>query len=303
MAEWKLASAEQTKGLLDKSNKFLGNSNLRACIVLIPLALDPKKAILTLGGIVSAAVRSFEIWWDSTKQELNIMIISSEPDLDKFKQSLINAYPNIDFEDSDELVPDWFEKENKNDYQIFDIGYEHGHFFTIFDQARAHQLITQIANTIQLSKNAWVQFVFTQNSLVPHLQKHYSKISKHYKTVTKTDYTGQWDGLVSEGEGPRDHPEKFGEFARNFKILDNFSRGKLQASQTVMSIRGVIDSNEELSLDFSEIESLPVENIRSNIEHLTKNTYYYNDFFSEKKPDYIKINSKKQNIKKLTCLG
>ena len=97
--------------------------------------IGSKKAILTLGGIVSAAVRSFEIWWDSTKQELNIMIISSEPDLDKFKQSLINAYPNIDFEDSDELVPDWFEKENKNDYQIFDIGYEHGHFFTIFDQA------------------------------------------------------------------------------------------------------------------------------------------------------------------------
>ncbi|MBA4719409.1 MAG: hypothetical protein HRO68_10085 [Nitrosopumilus sp.] len=66
-----------------------------------------------------------------------------------------------------------------------------------------------------------------------------------------------------------------------------------------MSIRGVIDSNEKLSLDFSEIESLPVENIRSNIKHLTKNTYHYNDFFSEKKPDYIKINSKKTKYQKI----
>lgn len=110
------------------------------------------------------------------------------------------------------------------------------------DQARAHQLMSQIANTIQLSQNAWVQFVFTQHSLTSQLQNHYSKISTHFKTITKSDYTSQWDGLLTEGPGPRDHPEKFGEFAKNFKAIDNFSRLKMQASQTVMHVRGLVDS-------------------------------------------------------------
>ena len=238
MADWRLANAEKIPGLFDESKKYLGNSNLAACIILIPTAMDPKKAILTLSGIVSASIRSFEIWWSSKKQELDIVIVSSQHDLDKYKQALLNAYPNVDFEDIDKLTPSWFDKTSEKNYQVFDIGYEHGHFTTMFDQARAHQLITQIANTIQLSENAWIQFVFTQHSLTSQLQNHYSKISTHYKTVTKSDHTGQFDGLISESEGPRDHPEKFGEFAKNFKTIDNFSRLKMQASQTVMHIPG-----------------------------------------------------------------
>ncbi len=39
-----------------------------------------------------------------------------------------NMYPNIDFEDIDDLEPEWFEK--SKDYQIFDVGYKHGHFST-----------------------------------------------------------------------------------------------------------------------------------------------------------------------------
>ena len=52
-------------------------------------------------------------------------------------------------------------------------------------------------------------------------------------------------------------------------------------------------------LDFSEIESLPVENIRSNIEHLTKHTYSFDKFYCTKKPDHIKINSKKTKFQKI----
>ena len=187
----------------------------------------------------------------------------------------------------------------KKNYKVFDIGYQHGHFFTVFDKAKSHQLITQISNTIQLSKNAWIQFVFASYPLTDQLQKHISKISKHYSTVIKSDYVGQFDGIISEGSGPRDHPEKFGDFATHYKTIEQFSNLKTQSMQTLLSIRGVVDSNEELSLDFSEIESLPVENIRSNIEHVTKNNYSLDSFHSEKKPQHITINKQKTRLQRV----
>ena len=113
MGEWKLANSKKPEGLLDKSSKFLGTKNLVTSHVIIPDTMDAKSAVLSLAGIVSAGVRSFEIWWDSHRQSLDIVIVATEPDLDKFKQSITNAYPNADFEDMDETVPDWFDQEEK----------------------------------------------------------------------------------------------------------------------------------------------------------------------------------------------
>ena len=296
MADWRLSSKEKSKGLLNKSDKFLGHSNLKACIISVPTSMDPKLAILSLSGIVSAGIRSFELWWDSKLQTLDIVIVASEADLDKFKQSLINAYPNIDFEDLDDITPEWFDK--TNNYEIFDVGYQHGHFFTIFDKVRAHQIISNIANTIQLSKNAWIQIVFKSHPLIDDFQKFLQKTSRHYKTVTRTDYVSELDGFVSSN-GPGDHPEKYGEFAKNFKTIENYSSLKTQSLQTIVSIRGLIDSNNELDLDFSPIESLPVENLRSAIEHMSKNTYSYKDFYDEKNQKHIKINSKKTKFQRI----
>ena len=74
---------------------------------------------------------------------------------------------------------------------------------------------------------------------------------------------------------------------------------KTQGSHVMIVIRGVIESNVDLDLDFSEIESLPVENIRSNFEHVTKNIYKYDNFYSEKNPQYIKVNSEKTAKQKI----
>lgn len=62
-------------------------------------------------------------------------------------------------------------------------------------------------------------------------------------------------------------------------------------------------THEELLLDFSEIESLPVENVRSNIEHITKHVYSYDRFHCSKKPEHIKINSKKTKLQRIDAFG
>ena len=88
MADWRLSSKTKAKGLLDNTGRFLGHSNLKACIISVPTSMDPKQAIISLSGIVSAGIRSFELWWDSKLQTLDVIITASEADLDKFKQSL-----------------------------------------------------------------------------------------------------------------------------------------------------------------------------------------------------------------------
>ncbi len=95
-------------------------------------------------------------------------------------------YPNIDFEDIEELQPEWFDK--SEDYQIFDVGYRHDHFSIVFDQAKAHQIITQIANTIQLSKHAWIQLVFKSHSFVKELQSHSITLNNHYQSINGEYY-------------------------------------------------------------------------------------------------------------------
>jgi len=298
MGKWKLANSKEPKGLLDESTKFLSPKNkLGACFVSIPTVMDIKVAVDNIGGIISADTRSLEIWWNSEKQILNIVLVATIRDLDKLKQAFYNMYQNIAYEDIDILSPDWFD--GTKEYQIFDVGYKHGHFSTVFDQLKTHQLITQISNTIQLSKFAWIQLVFRNYSFVKELQSHSTNLKNHYSIITKDNYFSTGDLLLSSKTEGREHPEKYDDFATNFKLLQNHTTAKTQSSHVLLSIRGVVESDVDLDLDFSEIESLPFENIHSNIEHLTKHTYDYLKFFSEKKPQHIKVDSKKTELQRI----
>jgi len=128
-------------------------------------------------------------------------------------------YQNISYEDIDIIKPEWFDK-NK-EYQIFDVGYKHGHFSTVFDQIKTHQLITQISNTIQLSKFAWIQLTFRNHPFVKELQSHSTNLKNHYSIITKDDYFSNADLLLSSKTEGREHPEKYDDFATNFKLLQN----------------------------------------------------------------------------------
>ena len=135
MGKWKLANSKEPDGLLSNTTKFLSPKNkLKACLVSIPTIMDIKIAIDNIGGIISADTRSLEIWWDSEKQILDIVLVSTISDLDKLKQAFYNMYQNISYEDTDIITPEWFHP-NK-EYQIFDVGYKHGHFSTVFNQSK-----------------------------------------------------------------------------------------------------------------------------------------------------------------------
>jgi len=298
MGFWKLATSKDVDGLLDKTDRFVGTSDLKATLISIPTEMDTKKALENISGIVSAGVRSLEIWWDSDQQKLDIVLVANLHDLDKFKQSFYNMYPNVEFEDIDDLQPDWFNE--KNNYQIFDVGYKHGHFSTVFDLKNSHQIITNISNTIQLSKYAWIQLVFKNHNFITDLQTHATNLKNHYQSIMKDDYFSTSDLLFTDKSEGREHPEKNRDFAMNYKLLESHTALKTQSSHVILSVRGLVESNTELDLDFSEIESLPVENIRSNFEHLTKNIYDYNNFFSKEKPKFIRINDKKVKEQKIS---
>lgn len=299
MGKWKLANSKNPKGLLNNTKNFLSpKNNLKACFVSIPTVMDIKTAIDNIGGLISADTRSLEIWWNSDKQLLDIILVATESDLDKFKQAFYNMYQNISYEDIDTLTPDWFD--DTKEYQIFDVGYKHGHFSTVFDQSKTHQLITQVSNTIQLSKYAWIQLVFKNYPFVKYLQNHSTNLKNQYKLVTSNDHFSNSDLLFSDKTEGKEHPEKYDDFATNFKLLEKHTTTKTQSSHVELSIRGLIESDIDLDLDFSEIESLPFENIHSNIEHLTKHTYPFDSFYNSKKPQHIKVDDSKTKQQRIS---
>ncbi len=66
---------KKQKGQLDKAKKFLpAAEQLSACSVIVLITMDKKEAIASAGGLVSAGIRSFEIWWDSAEKSLQFVL-------------------------------------------------------------------------------------------------------------------------------------------------------------------------------------------------------------------------------------
>ena len=200
----------------------------------------------------------------------------SQSDLQKYKTALSSRYPNCMFVDSNKTIPEWFDPRNDH-YQIFDVGLYHGHYTTTFDKTNssAHQLVTQIARMIQLTDRAWIQFVFASYDFAPHLKYHINRLDQKIKTVTSKNYTTWIDDLTDKK--PYENPENGRDFASHYKELHNQSVQKLQNPQIIMSIRGLV-----LSENGGIVTSL-FENIKSSNDHLTTYNYRPSDFYNSKK--------------------
>ena len=303
--KWRLSNTKKPNGTLDSVQEFLNSSeSLRACMVSVPLAMDIKNAKNVAASLISPAIRSFEIWWNGDKKELCIVLVAEHEDLTSYIQTFTNMYPNANFVEIGHIIPEWYDR--NQDYHVFDVGTYHGHYCTVFDVEKSHQIITQIANTIQLSKYAWIQFVFKLYDFTPFLQRHVSKLDKKFREISRKDYKSLSEAITSDWIGsktdPHDHPEKGYDFDNNYRGLQKHATLKMQGSHAIMSIRGLVFSDTELDLNFDEIESLPVENIRSNHEHLTKNQYKYRYFFQSelKKAKHIKIDGKNTSRQKIS---
>lgn len=288
--KWRLANHKKQKGQLNNTKEFLDASDeLSCCLVTVPITMNEKIAVIAASGIVGAGIRSFEMWWDGIEKELSLILCAEKHDLGNFKQSFFNMYPNADFADLPTIIPDWFDK--NTEYQVFDVGIYHGHYTTVYDQARAHQIITQISNTIQISKFAWLQFTFKSHNFNKFFLKHVARLNKKYIEISSKKYISTKDLIINPDAAPKDHPELRSDFFNNYQGLLIHATLKMQSSHVLMSIRGLIQSDQDLDLNFDEIESMPVENIRSNYEHLTKYKYSYNDFYTStsKKEKHIKV--------------
>ena len=296
---WHLASRKKPRGRLDQTDRFLaGPAPLAACSLTVPIEMDPKAAVLAAGGLAGSKIRSFELWWDAGEKKMEIVLVAEERDLTAYRQAFLSMYPNTTFADMKHTVPEWFD-ENET-CQIFDVGTYHGHYPAVFDKARAHQLMTQIANTIQLSQSAWIQFVFRQYPFVPFLRRHVGRLDSRAREIRRGRYLSNTEIIMNPDKKPHEHPEMGYDFINSYAGLQKHATLKMQAVQVMMSIRGVIRGNEDVDLNFDDIEALPVESVHSNHEHLTKFRYKYEKFHSENpKKTGIKIKDSRERMQRM----
>ncbi len=291
---WHLANKKKPAGQLGEAKHFLAApEKLAACSITVPIEMDKKAAINAAGGLTSAGIRSFEIWWDASEKRLELVLVAEKSDLATYRQAFLNMYPNAVFTELESTEPGWFERESE--YQIFDVGTHHGHYSAVFDQARAHQLITQVANTIQLSRQAWIQFVFKQHSFAPFLRRHVTRLDAKIHEIKRGRYLSNTEIIMNPDKKPHEHHELGYDLTNNYSGLQKHATLKMQSAQLLMSIRGIVKSERDLDLNFDEIEALPVENIHSGHEHLTKFRYKNKNFWDgEPKKTAVKVAGSKE---------
>ena len=269
--KWRLANGRKPKGALDRAEKFLpGPAEISACSVSVPVEMDKKEAVEAAGGLAGPGARSYEVWWDGSEKQLQMVLACEKSDMAGYRQAFRNMYPGAGFAEVGP-VPSWFDPAGK--YRVFDVGVYHGHYATVFDKARAHQLMSQIASTVQLSSKAWIQFVFKSYSFNPFLRRHVARLDGKVREIRRGNYLSNTEILMHPDKKPHDHPEAGRDFDNNYAGLQKHATLKMQGSHVLMSVRGLMVSDDEIDLNFDEIEALPVESVRSGHEHLTKFRY------------------------------
>ena len=291
---WSLSNTQKPNGQLDSVRDFLGTTNrseISCCQVIVPIAFDVKNAIQSASNILGIAsknnpyhntIRSFEVWWDGTKKKLQIVLASHNPkDLESFKTAFLQMYPNAKYSNLKTVVPEWYLPviSKERDYKIFDVSTYHGHYSTIFDKSNVHSIMTRIANTIQLAKFAWIQFVFAPYNFTPYLKSHHNQLNRRIKFVTSKRFRNWIDEL--KDTKPYENPENGMDFYNHYKVLQSDTSQKMQKPHTIMSIRGLLSSSDNNN---ENMELIAFDDIKSSYEHLTTYTYDISKFYNNTKP-------------------
>ncbi|MGI9567802.1 MAG: hypothetical protein ACR2LL_12430 [Nitrosopumilus sp.] len=305
---WSLSNTEKQNGSLADTREFLGitdKSKISCCQVIVPIAMDVKQAIFAASGLIGRSeknpwnntIRSFEAWWDSNKMELKIILASQNPkDLENFQTAFRTMYPNVSFINLDRITPSWYSptKVEDNQYQIFDVSLYHGHYSCRLDSPQNNITITQILNTIQLAKSAWIQFVFAPYNFTPYLRSHTNQLNKRIKYVKSKTYRSFIEELKEQK--PHENPETGFDFYNHYKVLEKDSAEKMQNSHVVMNVRGLIDSGindddngdiDSYNINYNYTQGLtslkPLDDVKCDYDHLTTFSYDYSKFFNKKK--------------------
>jgi len=311
-SKWNLAVESKQSGHLNKVNVFTNSTNqkknhkkssslpLQAVEIIIPINQDIKKAVTTAGNLISSSVRSFELIWDKKQNRLSFWLVSNQNDIIHYMDTFKSVYPNAEFVKLDHAIPKWFDP--KTNYKIFDASVRHGNFFAVMDHQKIPVLITQISNTIQMAQHGWIQIVFQRHDITNYINNFGKILDFMKKKVTNTKYRSELESFFSDYVDLHNHPEFNGDFARNYKTLKQHAESKTINPQMVMSIRGLINSDDELDFGFDVIENISMENIHAPFEHCTKNSYDdYTKFYNPnpKKAQYIRIGKRKTNYQRI----
>lgn len=302
MARWRLTTPIQ-KGCLDEVNEFLpGLENLVGCEIIVPITQDLKIAINHISGWASNTLRVFEITWSKPENKLAIWAIASENDIENFKTSIKLSYPNCDFgSNTKNITPSWFDMNNSENYQIFDVSTRHGHPFILFNTTKQMTLISKICSVIQRSDRTWIQFVFQNRDFNTIFNKLSTRIQNLERTVTKpviyyTEIGGQKTRLQ------RPHEELNSDFGSNVKGIKRHLTERMTGQHIMMSVRGIVESSDSIDIDstFSVIDAMPFENLASSFDHLQKYTYSTKRFYDPKNPKNVRTLTRLNNDKNLT---
>ena len=190
-------------------------------------------------------------------------------------------YPNARYSNLKTIVPEWYLPVilKERDYKIFDVSTYHGHYSTIFDKSNVHYIITRIANTIQLTKYAWIQFVFAPYNFTSYLKSHHNQLNRKIKFVTSKKFRN-WIDNIKEAK-PYENPEKGMDFYNHYKVLQSDTSQKMQKPHAIMSIRGLLSSSAKNN---ENMESIEFDDIKSSYEHLTAYTYDISRFYNKANP-------------------
>ena len=307
---WSLSNLQKQQGQIDQAREFLGTldkSTISCCTITVPITLDVKQAILAASNVSGQSsknpynnvIRAFEVWWDKSQKQLRIVLCSqTREDLEKFKMSFSAMYPNASFVNLDRITPKWY-RPTKMRYQTFDVSTFHGHYSTIFEKTNSHHIITRIANTIQLSDKAWIQFVFAPYNFTPYLKYHLNRLNQKIKTVTSKKY-GTWIDEL-QNKKPYENPENGLDFYNHYRELQSDTSQKMQDSHIMMGIRGIMQSENNNNNLPESISSF--EDIKSNHDHLTTYNYDYSKFYNIKSKIAgcpIKINGTKKRFQRIS---
>ena len=199
-----------------------------------------------------------------------ILASHSSEDITSFKTAFLQMYPNATFSNLKRIVPEWYSVSKQ--YRIFDASTYHGHYSAIFDKSNSHTIITRIANTIQLTDYAWIQFVFAPYNFTPYLKSHHNQLNRRIKYVASKKFRN-WIDEIKETK-PYENPESGMDFYNHYKVMQSDTSQKMQKPHVIMSIRGLLSSE--------DIDSIPFDDVKSNYDHLTSYTYDYSKFCNKK---------------------
>lgn len=288
---------------MDRTDVFLPRSGeLSACAVTPPINMDQKAAIDAASLLCSERTRSLEIWWDGSKNILQVVLTADVQDIDRFQSGVAGMYPGAVFCNLKETVPEWYDPARYT-YRIFDVGTRHGHYTTAYDTAKPHQLLSQMAGAVQSYKYAWVQVVFARYDLTVQLNTHVQRLNTRRSEILGGNYTSTTEMLLYSNPKPHDHPEVGRDFVNNYTRLQNDATLKMQSGQVILSARGLVQADSDVTFPVDIVGTSLTGGTGPAYEHLTTYQYEYDRFYSGGKKSRIKLPVQKHASQRIEMFG